>query len=65
MSPAIPTADRAEPEPVAGVDDEAQTILLLRKRYGTSGQRGEDIDLIRAALGDRAGGTPPSGRGTA
>lgn len=52
------TTSHAVPEPsTAGVEDAVQTILMLRKRYGTSGQRGEDIDLIRAALGLQASGT--------
>lgn len=31
-------------------EDAVKQILALRKTYGASGQRGEDIELIRAAL---------------
>lgn len=32
------------------IEDAVQTILALRRAYCCSGQDGEDIDLIRAAL---------------
>lgn len=62
MSPAIPDADRAVPAPVADVEDGVRRILSLRKRYGTSGQCGEDLDLIREALEHHARSTSPDNR---
>ena len=35
------------------VEDAVQQILTLRRQHGTSGQRGEDVALIRAALAQR------------
>ncbi|UXF74608.1 hypothetical protein K7574_21175 (plasmid) [Stenotrophomonas maltophilia] len=32
------------------VEDEVRQILERRRKYNASGQRGEDIELIRAAL---------------
>jgi hypothetical protein len=37
-------------KPVVDVEAEILEILALRRRHGASGQAGEDIDLIRAAL---------------
>ncbi|MFL9582421.1 hypothetical protein [Stenotrophomonas sp. AB1(2024)] len=36
--------------PAADVEALIRGILALRRRHGASGQAGEDIDLIRAAL---------------
>lgn len=36
--------------PRIDVETAVQAILALRRKYGTSGQSGEDIHLIRAAL---------------
>jgi hypothetical protein len=34
-------------------EDAVKQILALRKTYGASGQRGEDVELIRTALVQR------------
>lgn len=34
------------------IEDAVRQILERRRRYNASGQRGEDIELIRAALAD-------------
>lgn len=46
--------------PAVVVDIEAmvQAILERRRAFNVSGQAGEDIDLIRAALADYSGDQP-------
>ncbi|MEX3556923.1 MAG: hypothetical protein VB135_00360 [Burkholderia sp.] len=52
-------------EHASSVEEDVRSILMGRKKYGTSGQRGEDLDLIREALEHRARSTSPNSRGAA
>jgi hypothetical protein len=52
-------------EHASSVEEDVRSILMGRKKHGTSGQRGEDLDLIREALERRARSTSPNSRGAA